>query len=99
MDKKQLNACVDYINKYAARLHGVPEGNKDIGDHVIVDDVASSALHGDTAVLVVNRGIKGTPKYVLGLAEVEAGKAPIKSSEAVELEAKKVDEVKARIGR
>jgi hypothetical protein len=99
MDKKQLQACVDYINKYAAQLHGVPQKVLDVGEKITVDNVVESAVHDGTAYLVVDRGIKGTPKYVLDLKEVESDKAPAKSAEAVEAEAKKVDEAKAKIGR
>jgi len=99
MDKKQLQTCVDYINKHAAKLHGVEANKLDIGDKISADNVVEAGLRDDVAVLVVDRGIKGTPKYVLDLSEVEADKPPSKSSEAVEAEAKKVDEVKARIGR
>lgn len=98
MNKAQVKACVDYINKFAAELHGVPAGALDVGPEIEVKNVISAQAYDDTGILVVDRGIKGVPKYVLSLTEVKANEAPVKSSEAVEAEAKKVDKVKERLG-
>lgn len=97
MDEKQIKACVDYINKNAARLHGVEPEKLNIGPDVKPEAVVSSHLQGAEAVLVIDRGIKGTPKYILNLDEVQKGTPPKASSEAVEAEAKKVDAVQARL--
>lgn len=97
MDDKQLRACVDYINSHAAALHGVEEKHLDIGPAITTENVVSARLSGKEAVLIVSRGVKGTPKYVLDLKEVQKDAAPKKSSEAVEAEAKKVDAAQARL--
>ena len=97
MDDKQLKACVDYINKHAAALHGVPAGKLDVGPEITVENVVSSRIQGREAVLIVDRGIKGTPKYTLNLDEVEKGAAPKVSAEAAEAEAKKVDALQAKL--
>jgi hypothetical protein len=95
MDDKQLKACVDYINANAAALHGVPAKDLDIGPDIKVENVVHATLQAETATLIVSRGVKGTPKYILDLEEVKKGVAPKKSSEAVEAEAKKVDTLQA----
>ena len=97
MNDKQKQACVDYINEHAAELHGVEPKDLNIGDKITVDDVLAAVVRGLELVLIINRGIKGTPKYILDPDEVQAQAPPKKSSGAVEVEAKKVDEVKARV--
>lgn len=97
MKDKELQACLDYINKHAAALHGVVSGKLDIGPEITRENVISANVVGREAVLVIDRGIKGTPKYILSLDEVEKGVAPTRSAEAAEAEAKKVDALQAKM--
>ncbi len=98
MDKAQVKKCVDYINEHTAALHGVPAERLNIGPEAKVEDVVSAQVRDGAGILVIDRGIKGTPKYILDLKEVQKGESPKKSSEAAEVEAKKVDALKERIG-
>lgn len=96
MDSKQVKACVDYINKNAAALHGVDAKKPDIGPDITPENVVSARVEDGNGILIVNRGIKGTPKYILSLDEVQKGTPPKSSGEAAEVEAKKVDALLAR---
>lgn len=89
MNDKQLKACIDYINANVATLHGVLPGLEDVGPDATVEMVEASSIQGSNAVLLVNRGIKGTCKYILDLKAIQ--------SPVVEVEAKKVDTLQAKL--
>lgn len=73
MDKRQLQACIDYINKNVAALHGVPGGKVDVGPDATIEMVKQASIQGSNAVIVLDRGIKGTPKYIIPVADLEKG--------------------------
>ncbi len=97
MNEKQIKAAVDYINTNAVALHGMQPGDKlDIGDDITPKNVIEANISGINAVLLVDRGIKGLSKYVIALADIEKGKA---TEDPAEREAKKVDTLRASLGR
>jgi hypothetical protein len=102
MDDDLKQKCIDYINANAASLHGVEPKNLDIGPDVTVDNIVDASIRGDEAMVIVDRGVKGTPKYTIALSLLkEAKAAPAYTSlnpqlDPVEVEAKKVDVLKEK---
>lgn len=91
MNQKQTQAIVDYINANVAKLHDVDKKVLDVGKDITVDDIAKGPKEdGSDVILVVNRGIKGSPKYVIPMADVEAWAEQQKLSTRVKEVAKKV---------
>lgn len=93
MDDKTKKACIDYINTNAASLHGVEKKYLDIGPDVKVEDIVSANVLGDEAHLVVDRGVKGAPKYVIPLellGQIKEAYVAL-NPDPVEVEAEKVD--------
>lgn len=73
MTKVQVQAVVDYINGNAAKLHGVDKKALDVGGDITAENIVSGPREdGLNVVLVVDRGGKGSPKYVIPAADVEA---------------------------
>jgi hypothetical protein len=89
MNDKQLKAVVDYINRHAAALHGVKPGKLDVGPDLTVEMVKQASIQGSNVIVVADRGIKGTPKYVVPVKDLEADAPPPKL----------VEEEKPRRGR
>ncbi len=74
IDRELLEAACAYINAHAAELHGA--GKPDIGPDVGPVNVVASAIRGEYLVLVVDRGIKGSPKYKLFINDFKPKTAP-----------------------
>ena len=80
-----LQAACDYINENAAELHGTEK--LDLGGDITSDNVMTSEVSDSHIVLVVDRGIKGAPKYTIPLAALE--KARVAPKPAAKPRAKK----------
>lgn len=68
MDKKQTQAACDYINAHVRELHGYDDKVKLVdhtGGDIGPDNVLKAEIRNNTIVVLVDRGIKGTPKYAL----------------------------------
>lgn len=72
LDKKVLVTACDYINANAITLHGIEAKDaKNLGPDITPDDVVSASETDDEVVLIVSRGIAGSPKYRLSKAVLE----------------------------
>lgn len=74
MDDDLKQKCIDYINANAASLHGVEPAKLDIGPDVTVDNIVDASIRGDEAMVIVDRGVKGTPKYTIALSLLKEAK-------------------------
>ena len=67
-DETRLRSACEWINRNVNALHpGAPEYLKEIAP----SDVAGNHVEGETLMLVINRGILGSPKYYVPLAHLE----------------------------
>ncbi len=72
MDNKTLQYACDYVNENAPELHGIKASKDlDVGPPIGPRDIVSSAIRDGSIVLIINRGIKGSPKYTIPLAGLE----------------------------
>ena len=69
-------AIVAYINANVGALHGHPAGGADVGGAVVAADVLSLSEIDGVISVVVNRGIKGCPKYIFAASALPAPAAP-----------------------
>jgi hypothetical protein len=75
LNAKQLSVVVDYINANVGELHGIEEKQvlELTGPKITVEDVVDEKhrIDGPDIVVLVDRGIKGTSKYVIPVQKVE----------------------------
>lgn len=70
-DEVELLA-VAYINEHAAELHGTGDKAPDTGGDLTAKSIVNHRIENDdTLVVVANRGVKGSPKYVIPLIDLE----------------------------
>ncbi len=74
IDQELLEAACAYINAHVAELHGI--GKPDVGSDVGPANVVSSAIRGEYLVSIVDRGIKGSPKYKILINDFKPKPAP-----------------------
>ena len=98
---KRLQAVIDYINENAPKLHGVLAKDLDIGEKILTENVVKMLENAQEVIVLVDRGVKGLPKYTIPLTELgeAVSKSTAKQVASVEdeVEARKVDATQARL--
>lgn len=74
MQNKQIQAACDFINANVRGLHGFNETvdlQKHVGPDIGPDNVVKAEERQGEVVLLVDRGIKGVPRYKLNADDVQ----------------------------
>jgi len=83
-ENKILEAACAYINANARALHAL-DNKADVaaitGGDISADDIAAHHIGAEAVMLLIDRGIKGMPKYTLTLASLEAHRVSAKATD------------------
>jgi hypothetical protein len=77
VDKKLLQAACDWISENWSVLHGTKEYNIKVDPDMVVGSSLSDV--DDVLIVIVDRGILGSPKYYVPLAELEKARVAPKA--------------------